>query len=62
MSNSRLNKIHLERILSAVQDLEEIGGPDTLEEYVKILEAAKAEISKRIESAFELIAEECESE
>jgi len=49
---SRQNiKYRIDLILAEVQNLEEIGGPDTLEEYVEILTAVQAEVTVRLESA-----------
>lgn len=38
-------------ILKEIQNLDEIGGPETPEEYISCLEKVKAEIEKRIETA-----------
>ena len=40
----------IENILFEIQKLEDIGGPDRAE-YIEILEAVKADIEKRLESA-----------
>lgn len=40
-----------EEIMVKVQNLEEIGGPDTLQEYIAILEAVQADIAQRIKNA-----------
>lgn len=43
----------VKKILSAVQEMDEIGGPDTLEEYVAILQEVKKDIEQRISNAQE---------
>ncbi len=42
---------NLKQILDAIQSLDEIGGANDLNEYVKILEEVKAAVDKRLESA-----------
>ena len=47
----KYTKTYIERIMAEVQNLEEAGGPETLEEYTEVLEKVKEEIQKRIEMA-----------
>jgi hypothetical protein len=42
---------HLDMILTEIQNLEEICGPETLQEYIAILEAVKADIETRLSNA-----------
>lgn len=44
-------QFRIDLILAEVQNLEEIGGPDTLEEYVEILTVVQAEVTVRLENA-----------
>jgi len=49
MIDSSDKNIHINRILSAFQPMEEMGGPDEMQ-YIAILEYIKAEIEERIEN------------
>ena len=42
---------YAKQIISTIQELEEIGGPDTLAEYIATLTIVKLEIEKRIKVA-----------
>jgi hypothetical protein len=42
---------HVNKLMSALQDMEEISGPDSLAEYVAVLEVISVEINKRLEVA-----------
>ena len=44
-----------EQIISVVQQLEEIGGPDTLAEYIATLTIVRLEIERRIKVASDRI-------
>lgn len=46
------NNHHYEKIYIAIQDLEEICGPETVEEYIKILTSIKSEINKRLDTVW----------
>jgi hypothetical protein len=37
--------------IAKIQELEELGGPDTLQQYITVLTALQIEIQKRINSA-----------
>jgi hypothetical protein len=47
----------IQAILLEVQNLEEMGGVEGLEEYVEILETVRADIDKRISAAKDRIAD-----
>lgn len=49
---------HIKEMISKIQDLEEISGPDTIEEYITVLVALKLEIDTRIQNAVTIIKEE----
>lgn len=42
------NQYLIDQQMASLQNLEEIGGPDSLEQYIAVLTAVKAEIDKRI--------------
>ncbi len=42
------------RVFESLQDLEEIGGPDTTEQYVAVMTIIKLEIERRIACALAL--------
>jgi len=44
-------RLHYENALRGIQFLEEIAGPDTLEEYVSVMTSVMEEIKNRIETA-----------
>jgi len=52
-----LQQMFINRILNAMQQLEEIGGPDTAE-YIEIMRFLKADIETRIINATELLRSE----
>lgn len=51
--NDKNEKQAYKKIIDAMQDLEKIGGPDTLEEYIEMLESVQQETQKRIDAARE---------
>ncbi len=51
MSKGRFHDIHVELVLEGVQAMDEIGGPDTLREYIAVLEEVQADINKRLATA-----------
>ena len=44
-------KYFYQSIMDAMQNLEEIGGPDTTEQYLAVLTMVRLEIDKRIDAA-----------
>jgi hypothetical protein len=56
--NSMKGNIFFDRLAMEIQNLDEIGGPDTPQEYVAILEALQIDIARRIDTAKTLIREE----
>ena len=48
-------KYYTDNLISAIQELEEISGPGTREEYITVLTAVKLDIEKRIQTATEEI-------
>ena len=46
-----LHEIYMEQALEGIAFLDDMGGPDTPEEYVKVLEDLKKEIDRRISVA-----------
>ena len=53
----KTNCQHYDSIIASVQKMEDIGGPDSLEEYIDILERVKQEIERRITTAKEIVSE-----
>jgi hypothetical protein len=52
-----MSNYYVKSILTKIQDLEEICGPDTIGDYIEILEAVKADIEERLMNAKEVRAE-----
>lgn len=50
---STLHQYFVDRVVAAIQTLEDIGGPETPADYVRVLEAVKVEIERRIKVAKE---------
>jgi hypothetical protein len=50
-------KYFSDKIISVVQELEEIGGPDTLDEYIATLTIVKLELEKRIKVASDRVSD-----
>jgi hypothetical protein len=48
---------YINRIYTEVQNLEDIGGPTTLNHYIAVLEFIQADIEKRLETAKARVAE-----
>jgi hypothetical protein len=46
-------KHFIDKLVAEVQTMEEIGGPDSLEQYIAVLTAVKLEIERRITVATE---------
>ena len=44
------NNVFVKSIIAELNNLEELGGPESLEEYVKVLATVKAEIETRMEA------------
>jgi hypothetical protein len=55
-----MSNYYVKSILTKIQDLEEICGPDTIGDYIEILEAVKADIEERLVNAREVKAESTE--
>lgn len=49
--NAKFNQYFIERIKTELQNLEEIGGPETLKDYVTVLEAVHLDVQNRLVSA-----------
>lgn len=54
----RYTKHFVSRVIDELQNLEEIGGPDSYEQYIAVLTAIRLEIDKRIEVATKIMLEE----
>lgn len=50
-THSPFTKYFIQNILDRVQNLEDIGGPNTLAEYIFVLEAVKSDIEQRLANA-----------
>jgi hypothetical protein len=46
--------MHINRLLEVLQNLEEISGPDSPEDYVTVLVVIRNEIDKRIQAAIDI--------
>lgn len=51
INDFKYGKTHYERAMRGVQQMDEIGGPETLEEYVAVMTAIMIEVQARIETA-----------
>jgi hypothetical protein len=51
-------ELYIRRILEAVQTLEDMGGPEPLEQYIAVLSAVRGDIDKRIGIATDRMLEE----
>ena len=51
-------KHFVNNMINEIQNLEEISGPDTTEQYIAVLTAVRLEIDKRISNASQLLLEE----
>lgn len=51
INDFKYGKTHYERAMRGVQQMDELGGPDTLEEYVTIMTAVMNEVQARIATA-----------
>ena len=51
----KYTNIYIKNLIAVLQEMEEIGGPDTREQYIAVLTAVKLEIDKRIAVATQLI-------
>jgi hypothetical protein len=60
MSNQHLKytEVYIRRILEAVQTLEDMGGPEPLEQYIAVLSAVRLDIEERINAATDRMIEE----
>jgi len=51
----RYTKHFVDNVLNELQNLEEIGGPDSYEQYIAVMTAIKLEIDKRIAVATDIM-------
>lgn len=60
MTSKQIVAHFTEQILEAVQNLEEIGGPDKRKDYIQILENVQSDIQKRLDNCRKLLETEGE--
>jgi hypothetical protein len=58
VGRDKFHDTHVKGIMDALQNLEEISGPDTLEGYIEILTEVKKEIEKRLSIAAKRLKDE----
>jgi hypothetical protein len=58
----KYSSYYIEKIVDVIQELEDIGGPPELEQYIAVLTAVKIEIESRIKVACDRIRNDEEGE
>lgn len=48
------NRAFVERILEVVQTMEDIGGPDSYDDYIEVMQYVRADVEERIKNADEI--------